>query len=527
MNLMDQPQTILWKFTPRIWLLLAISFALIGAIFYDGIADMVFKWKREEYSYAYILPLVLIYFIYQKKELLQKIPISGSWIGFFIILLGVFFYFIGELSALYIIIQYSFLITLIGISYLLFGNEGMKILWAPLFLIVFMIPLPSFYQVVISSKLQLLSSEIGVAIIRAFGISVYLEGNVIDLGDMKLQVVEACSGLRYLFPLMALGFIAAYLYKTSVWKRLLVFVSTIPITIFMNSARIGLIGITVDYWGKSAAEGFLHDFEGWAVFMLCTAILILEMWILTKIGKDKKPFSEAFKIDYPVSTATNIINKQQQIPAPLIPAILLLALTLLVPSSLFNTKETILPKRESLTQFPLNIDTWKGKQNIIQPMYVKVLKFTDYIIADYYNENGAAINFYVAYYDSQRAGESAHSPRTCIPGGGWKMQNLTQIDIKTVQVNNKPLRVNRTLVQLGENKQIVYYWFQQRGRIITNEYMVKWYLLWDSLIKRRTDGALVRLTLPLSSEESEKSGDEILQSFAKKIMPLLADYIPN
>ena len=105
----------------------------------------------------------------------------------------------------------------------------------PLFFLVFMIPLPNFLLNNLSTKLQLISSELGVAVIRLFDISVYLEGNVIDLGVYKLQVVEACSGLNYLFPLMSLSFIMADLYKAPFWKRAIVFLSSIPITIIMNS----------------------------------------------------------------------------------------------------------------------------------------------------------------------------------------------------------------------------------------------------------------------------------------------------
>src|SRR6201999_3169631 len=109
----------------------------------------------------------------------------------------------------------------------------------------------------------------------AAGISVLLEGNVIDLGSYQLEVAEARSGLRYLFPLMTLGFILAYLFRGPLWKRIAIFLATIPITVVMNSLRIGFIGITVDRWGRAMAEGALHDFEGWVVFMFSTATLIL------------------------------------------------------------------------------------------------------------------------------------------------------------------------------------------------------------------------------------------------------------
>ena len=90
--------------------------------------------------------------------------------------------------------------------------------------------------------------------IRLFGVPVYLTGNVIDLGNYKLQVVEACSGLRYLYPLLSLGFLAAYLFQAPIWQRTLVFLSAIPITIVMNSFRIGMVGLLVERWGTAQAE---------------------------------------------------------------------------------------------------------------------------------------------------------------------------------------------------------------------------------------------------------------------------------
>ena len=105
-----------------------------------------------------------------------------------------------------------------------------------------------------------------------------------------------------------------------------------------------------------------------------------------------------------------------------------------------------------------------------------------------------AVNLYAAYYGSQRKGASVHSPRTCLPGGGWQIADFAQHTVDGASVNGQPLRVNRALIKMGDAAQLVYYWFQQRGRVMTNEYLVKWYLFQDALLRGRTDGALVRLT---------------------------------
>lgn len=137
---------------------------------------------------------------------------TPSWLGFAVVLLSMVVYSIGKISILYILIQYSLIGVLTGLIWSVTGTAALKKIIVPLLILVFAIPLPYFIEVLLSAKLQLWSSQLGVKFIRWCNIPVYLEGNVIDLGVYKLQVVEACSGLRYLFPLMSLGFICAYMY---------------------------------------------------------------------------------------------------------------------------------------------------------------------------------------------------------------------------------------------------------------------------------------------------------------------------
>ena len=141
--------------------------------------------------------------------------------------------------------------------------------WPAVLYLFFMLPLPQVLYLPLSLKLQTISSELGVALISLFGVPVFLEGNVIDLGSYQLQVAEACSGLRYLFPLMSFGFLFAVLYRGPTWHKLVLFFSTIPITILMNSVRIAIVGMLVSFFGTEQAEGFLHFFEGWVIFIVC------------------------------------------------------------------------------------------------------------------------------------------------------------------------------------------------------------------------------------------------------------------
>ena len=517
----------LWKETTIRWSVATLAAVAMAFVFKDGLIELERLWSvKEEYSHAYFLPLIAIFLIWQKKDELRKLPLQGSWAGLTLVILGVVVGAAGSLSTIYLLVHYAFLITLTGVVLAYLGWQGLRLLWAPLLLLFFTIPLPPFLYNALSIKLQLISSQLGVALIRLFDISVYLEGNVIDLGTYKLQVVDACSGLRYLFPLTSVSFLIAYFFKAPVWQRLLVFVASIPLTILMNSIRIGITGILVNYWGNEMAEGFIHDFEGWIFFMVCTGILIGLVWLLARFVPPRRPFRDSFGIELPAPPPIGAELRPRAMPRSLYGAAFALLLAAAATPFLENRQDILVP-RKAFYDFPAVVGTWQGKREQIQDFYLKALKLDDYVAADYTDSNGGLVNFYVAYYASQRSGESAHSPRSCLPGGGWEIHDLAQRKLSDVYINGHPLWVNRVQIQKGEVKQLVYYWFQQRGRVIDNEYLVKWYIFWDALTRNRTDGALVRITTPVGPTEDWGQADERLTDFARQVSPIMNAFIPG
>jgi len=514
--------------TPHLfWILILVAIALAMAYSYDGLMMMAGAFESEEYSHGYLLPCVALYFIWQKRDELAQIKFSGTWAGFALAGSGLLLGFIGIESGVYPIIQYAFLVTLAGVLLALLGFRAFRLILAPLLILVFMVPLPAFLYQNLSSELQLISSKLGVAVIRLFDISVYLEGNVIDLGIYKLQVVEACSGLRYLFPLLSFGYICAYLFKAPLWQRLFVFLSTIPITILMNSFRIGVIGVLVEHKGIEQAEGFLHDFEGWIIFMACVGILFLEMLVFTRVFHNNKRLSQVFGLEVPAEIPKDAVLEKRGLPVPF--ASILPVLMLATAASLTTvTPEEIIPERQPFNSFPAQIDQWQGRRDYLDTIYLDALKgLSDYIIADYNNTPLAPVNFYVAYYESQKAGGAAHSPRSCIPGDGWLITSLETVALEDIRIQGTPLRINRVTIQKADQRQLVYYWFYQRGRVVTNEYLVKWYLFWDSLTKNRSDGALIRYVTRLSPDEDMLAADMRIQNFIRDSNRYLFDYLPD
>ena len=200
-------------FFSKEFLLALLALGLLGWLCLDGLSLMVDWWDREEYSHGFLIPVVAVYLVWQKRFSLAQHAENGSYWGIVCLFLAIFAWLLGELSAIYTIIQYAFFIGVFAISLLWVGLRGTRVIFAALFYLIFMIPLPNFIFFNLSQELQLISSSLGVAVVRLFDISVFLEGNVIDLGSYQLQVVEACNGLRYLFPLMSFGYLIAYIYR--------------------------------------------------------------------------------------------------------------------------------------------------------------------------------------------------------------------------------------------------------------------------------------------------------------------------
>jgi exosortase D (VPLPA-CTERM-specific) len=512
-----------WRFSALDWAIVAFALVITTVPFLRVLSQLLVVWGSPEYSHCVIIPLVSAFLIWRERAALTRTRFDGSWLGFAVLLAGAGLWAIGELSTIWTIEQYGFLVTVYGLVLALVGPEVFRRLWMAMLILVFTIPFPVFFTNSLSLHLQLLSSALGVAVIRLFDIPVYLDGNLIDLGVYKLQVAEACSGLRYLFPLMTLAFIVTYFFRASFWKRALLFLASIPVAVLMNSLRIGLIGVTVEYWGQKAAEGVLHYFEGWVVFMVSIGLLLLLASLLVRLGPRPMRLRDALLMDLGPPADLSRETEPRKLPAPFLAATVLTTLGAVLTPQMQHRPE-IQPARDAFVDFPMRLDGWTGERSAMGAVYLNQLKLTDYLYATYARPTGPPVNVWVAYYDSQRKGDSTHSPASCLPGGGWQFQSFAP---STLDLDGARLRVNRALIVQGAERELMYYWFPQRGRDITSDYMLKWYLLWDAVTRARTDGALVRLIVPVPPGASVTEADEQLTAFARPFVSQLSRYVPN
>jgi exosortase D (VPLPA-CTERM-specific) len=506
----------------RAGLLAVIAVCITILAFSDALLELVKRWStEEEYSHGFLIPVVSAWLLWTRREAVLASIGPPSWIGAAIVAFAIAMHIVGEYSSIFILSHLAFILVLLGLALAAGGRSLLKVTFVPIGFLIFAIPLPYFIQSALTLQLQLISSRLGVELIQLFQIPVYLEGNVIDLGYYKLQVVEACSGLRYLYPLLSLSFLAAYLFQAPIWQRALVFLSGIPITIAMNGFRIGLVGVTVDHWGTKMADGVLHFFEGWIIFIACAALLIAEIFVLTRLSGRR--FLQVFGLPRPAATS---VHERPTTPVrrwALIGGLGLVCAGGLAVHSISHRPEFV-PERMRFAAFPASIGQWHGHPSPLDQATVQYLGLDDYILSDYSKPNGRPVNFYVAYYNSQRNGYTPHSPLVCIPGDGWL---ITHARRTTYTGLDGTLPLNRLIIARNGVKELVYYWYDERGRQVANEYWAKWYLLVDAITENRTDGALIRVMTAIYPGESEPDADRRLRSFMHDVVPSLAAYLPT
>jgi exosortase D (VPLPA-CTERM-specific) len=447
--------------------------------------------------------------------------------GIALILFALLFGIFGNLVRIPDIVTYALILWVGGVVLVCMGWERGRRHQLPVLHLIFMLPLPQFVFWQLTIFLQLVSSELGVWFIRLAGVPVFLEGNVIDLGVYKLQVAEACSGLRYLFPILSFSYLFGILYRGPFWHKAVLFLMAAPLTVLMNSFRIGMIGVLVNSYGIEHAEGFLHFFEGWVIFGACIGILFLMAIGLQRLTRDPKPLSETIDLD-----TTGFAAQLRRLPA-IAPArgIVVAALMTLGVSVAFLATPSPTPvavDRDPFTLFPRDIGAWSGQFQQLEPDIEQVLGADDYINATYQAVGEAGyVNFFAAFYEKQTEGSGIHSPEVCLPVGGWEVFSIDPTPVSIPGTVYGDFTVNRAVIQKGLSKQLVYYWFEQRGKRMTNDYLAKASVVWDSLTMGRTDGALVRFVTPIGPNETEAEAEARMQRFMAEALTKLPRFIPD
>jgi exosortase D (VPLPA-CTERM-specific) len=508
-----------WRNRGGLFAFLVALSAVIGV--WRSLDPLVATWGQQEYSHAwFILPLAALIFL----QRFRYIQLGGARApGVLLAVFSVLVMLLGWGTGSFTISVDGAILGIIGFVWSSLGTRAMPALGAPLVYLLFMVPLPLAIYISTSTEMQLLASQLGTALISLFGVQGTLDGNIIILASAKLEVAEACSGLRYLFPLVSFAFLTAMLVEDRFWKKALLVLSSVPIAIVLNAGRIAMIAILIDRFNIDTSSGSAHAFEGFAIFALCILVLFLEVWCLVRIGATRGRFVASDLMVFDSGTLRRVMAWPVARPA-LLAGLILLVGSCFVASLPVRTE--VVPQRQPFALFPLNFKDWHGVPQTLDGDSLDGLELTDYLLADYTRvaNPGTPVNLYVAYYISQRAGVHLHSPELCIPGGGWTI--LRQSVVTLPVASGESIPANRLVIEKRGVRQLVYYWFQERGRYIARESTRKYYGLRDALLDRRTDGALVRVVVPIVAED-EAEADSLATKMVADSRLLLEPFIPG
>ena len=268
------------------WLSLGLIAGLVLLLYYPSLYGMSMQWYQDaDYSHGFLVPLLSLYFVWERREKLSLLPATPDAWGVVVLGAGLLMLVLGSIGAELFIQRSSLILVIAGLVLLLSGRQFLRVLAFPVVFLLFMVPLPAIVVNTVAFPLQLFAAKTAAFCLFNFGIPVLREGNVIVLAGTTLEVAEACSGIRSLQALLALGTVYAYFTQSLMWKRWVLVVLSVPIAIAANAFRVSGTGVLAHYWGVQAAEGFYHTFSGWVIFVLAFLLLLGCGAILSRVGK--------------------------------------------------------------------------------------------------------------------------------------------------------------------------------------------------------------------------------------------------
>jgi exosortase len=257
---------------------------LLGGLYFKTLSALGLDWYSDpDFSHGFLIPIMSGYFVWERWDRLKTQVVAPSLWGVPVLCLGLGMLVLGSLGAELYLQRSSLIVVLCGLVWVLLGRAFLRNLALPLAFLLFMIPLPSIILNTIAFPLQLFAAKVASICLFTLSIPVLREGNIIMLTGTTLEVADACSGIRSLQALLALGTVYAYFTQETFLGRWILVLLSIPIAIAANVIRVSGTGILAEYYGVEAAQGFYHTFEGWIVFVVAFVLLLGAGSILSRL----------------------------------------------------------------------------------------------------------------------------------------------------------------------------------------------------------------------------------------------------
>jgi exosortase len=254
----------------------ALIVVLLIAVYYQVLCKLVFDWwEIPDASHGFLVFPFAAYLVWSRRTTLYRTELRPTWSGVAIVAVGSAVLVLGMIGAELFLSRISLLISLAGLILTFGGRKLLAELRFPLLILLLAIPIPAIIYNEITLPLQTLAARGAAVLLPVFAVPVLREGHVIVLPSMKLEVAQACSGIRSLMSLLMVSILFGYFLETSLWKRTVLSLASVPIAVAANCLRIVGTGLCVQYWDPDKALGFFHEFSGWVIFLLSLLCLYL------------------------------------------------------------------------------------------------------------------------------------------------------------------------------------------------------------------------------------------------------------
>ncbi|SPD73179.1 Eight transmembrane protein EpsH [uncultured Desulfobacterium sp.] len=508
--------------TGNIWFQASVLFLLFICAYWIPLKGIVNTWMtNEDYSYGFIIPFISIYLFWDMRARFDGLTVKANWkispVLFVFVLLSIY----GILGSSGNISRPAIPILFVLFAGFCFGREFLKRFILPLGFLVFMVPLPASVDRTFGVFLKSVSSKLGGEIIRLFGMSVNVSGNVIDLGVTQLQVVDACSGLRFVFPLLALGVVYAYFFEKVRWKQVFCVFSTVPIAILTNALRVGITGVLTYYYGPEMAQGFFHDFSGWLIFMVAFGFLFVLGRLLRFLPPS--PTSGNSKGTKDSKSSDHAIKMEGGRSAFIVSTLLLIVVAVLG----FNT-QALPPVKVmgGISSFPLAIADWKGESIPVPSDIIEASGAEESFEGFYKNSKAENVSLYIGYRSTAFLENENffHSPTVCLPSSG-----LTVIETKKRKVEGVPffneIWVSEMVVESMGEKRLVYFWFQTKDKATYSKDINRFHLALHAIRHDNTHDLFIRPIMGFKKDENLVDAQKRMDQFVRDMMGTLNDFL--
>ena len=476
---------------PLFWIQIGVGVALILALYGDVLIKLANDWLSDPVSsQGLLIPPLALYMAWLRRNATLSLPLLPDWRGVLLTGAACMLFVCGKLAAEFFVSRISFVILLAGVIWTFWGAPRLKTLTFPLLLLATMIPLPAIVDSALAAPLQLLASDAATNAAQFLGVSIYRDGNIIHLAHTSLGVERACSGLSSLSSLVLLSVMLGFLQCSRPVTRILLFASSIPIAIGVNALRVTATAVLADY-DEKFAMGFYHSFTGWLVFL------------------------PGLRIALPVlSTALRAAGAKASLHNLMISQKFLITSGLLVATlatAKFTERRNPATLAAPLATISRELAGWSATADEQLPEGTAATLAASSYLTRGYRRGQDQLTLFIAFYEQQRAGESMHSPKHCLPGAGWEIWDYRSAQ---VPVGGRTVKINKYFIQHSEQRALMLYWYQSRQRIIASEYLGKIFLLKDALLEGKTDGSIVRIML-----QDQPGAAETGIQFASSLIP--------